>query len=159
MDLLHLHLWLNHVPVIGIPIGAALLAWGLLRSQRAVQRAGLAVLLVTALAAGPVFLTGEPAEERVEHLPGVSSQAIHQHEEAGELAVAFSHAVWIAAAVALFLSRRQRPLARGVGVSALVVATLAVGAVAWAGYLGGRIRHTELTAAAATAESHEEERH
>ena len=155
MDLLHLHLWLNHVPVIGIPIGAALLAWGLLRSQRAVQRAALAVLLVTAVAAGPVFLTGEPAEERVEHLPGVSSQAIHQHEEAGELAVVFSHVVWIAAAAALFMSRGQRPLAKPVGLAVLVVAVVAVGAVARAAYLGGQIRHTVLGSPPAAPAEHE----
>ena len=158
MDLLHLHLWLNHVPVIGIPIGAALLAWGLLRSQRAVQRAALAVLLVTAVAAGPVFLTGEPAEERVEHLPGVSSQAIHQHEEAGELAMVISHAVWIAAAAALFLSRRQRPLAKPVGLAVLAVAVIAMGVVARAGYLGGQIRHTELGTAPTAAVEDDERR-
>ena len=156
MDVLHLHLLLNHVPVIGIPIGAALLAWGLMRAQRAVQRAGLAVLLMMALAAVPVFFTGEPAEERVEHLPGVASAMIERHESAGEQAMIAAQLVWIAAAAALFMSRRQRPLARPAGLAVLVIATVAAGVMARAGYLGGQIRHTELGTAAPAAVEDEE---
>ena len=33
-----------------------------------------------------MFLTGEPAEEVVGHLPGISEQAIEEHEEAAEVA-------------------------------------------------------------------------
>ena len=41
MNLVHLHLLLNHLPVIGVPIGAALLAWAIFTKERSQQRGAL----------------------------------------------------------------------------------------------------------------------
>ena len=66
----HWHLILNHLPVLGVPFGAVLLGLGLLRGTMALQRAGLAVLVLAGLAAGVAYLTGEPAEHAVGHEQG-----------------------------------------------------------------------------------------
>ena len=61
----HLHLMLNHVPVLGAVFGFLLLAYGVWRKNDTLQRAALWSFAVVALVAVPVYLTVEPAEEAV----------------------------------------------------------------------------------------------
>jgi hypothetical protein len=63
---------LNHIPVLGIAFGLALVSLALLRKSEELKRISLGFLIVIALLASPAYLTGEPAEELVENLPGVS---------------------------------------------------------------------------------------
>jgi hypothetical protein len=66
----HLHLLLNHIPVLGTMIFAPLvLAWGLLRRSRDATLTGLLLAILLALTAVPIYLTGEPAEEQLERQP------------------------------------------------------------------------------------------
>ena len=88
MNPVDIHLALNHVPVIGVPIALVLLGWGLWRRSPDLTRAGLALLVATALVAVPVYLTGEPAEEVVEGIAGISHRAVHDHEDAAVLRLA-----------------------------------------------------------------------
>jgi len=75
MNLAHLHLVLNHLPVLGTGFGLALLIFGLWRRSDELKKTALGVLVLVALAAVPVYLTGEPAEELVQAVPGVSKPA------------------------------------------------------------------------------------
>ncbi len=77
----HLHLLLNHVPVMGVPFGFLLLAVALARRSLELTKASLGVFAVVALVTIPVYLAGEPTEEVVEHLPGISESLIEEHEE------------------------------------------------------------------------------
>ena len=66
MDFAHLHLMFNHVPVVGVVLGSFVLLWGALRRSKDVVSVGLVTMILTALVAIPVYLTGETAEEMVE---------------------------------------------------------------------------------------------
>jgi hypothetical protein len=68
---------LNHIPVIGIPTGAALLIYGLLRRSEEVKRVSLLVFVVVAIITLPTYLAGKAAEDMVEHLAGVDDDLIH----------------------------------------------------------------------------------
>jgi uncharacterized membrane protein len=144
MDLTHLHLWLNHVPVIGIGIGFLLLVWGTFRRYEHVQNAGLGTPFITALIALPVYFTGEPAEEVVEHLPGVSEQFIELHEDAAlfSLVLAMSAGAFaLLALVAKHFSSRIGTLAVYI---CLLFSIVAGGSLAYTANLGGQIRHSEI---------------
>ena len=151
----HLHLLLNHVPIIGTFIAAAVLAAGLLRRSADLTRFGLLALVAVAVLTVPTVLTGEPAEEMVERLPGVTHDLIHAHEEAAELAAWAMYATGIAAAVSLVLGRRRRA-PRWLDAAVLLLAVLSFGLMARVGSLGGQIRHTEIrpvTAAGAASDA------
>ena len=81
MTLVHLHLVLNHVPVVGTFVGIALLLVALARRSRELTLASFGVFVASAAVTVPVYLTGEPAEDRVERLAGVSGAVIERHEE------------------------------------------------------------------------------
>lgn len=144
----HIHLILNHVPVLGTLFGLLLLAWGIVRRNDSLQRAALLTFTLVALVAIPVYLTGKPAEEAVEHLAGTAESAIESHEEAALVAfIAMELLGALALGVLLLARTRFNPtlVVRG----ALAVALLTGGLMAWTANLGGRIRHSELRAAGA----------
>jgi hypothetical protein len=88
MNLTHLHLALNHVPVLGTAFALALLVLGIWRKSNEVKKTALCAFVAIAIMAMPAYLTGEPAEDGVEGPPGVSGAIIEQHEEAEGVAFA-----------------------------------------------------------------------
>jgi hypothetical protein len=139
----HLHIMLNHIPVFGSLFAALLIAWGLLRKSEDVLRLGLALGFVVGIATWGVQLTGEPAEEVVENLAGVSRRTIHAHEEAAEWATYTIAAAGVLGLLALLLVRRRHRAARGLAILTLVVSLAGFAAVSRAALLGGEIRHPE----------------
>lgn len=61
MDIGHLHLMLNHLPVLGTPALLALLAWGLAGRIPALTRGALWLAVALAVVTGVVYLTGRTA--------------------------------------------------------------------------------------------------
>lgn len=140
----HLHLLPNHLPIIVPIIGLVLLLLAAWRDSNPLARVGLALLATGALAALPAYLTGEGAEEAVEHLPGVTESLIEQHSN---FALVAAIAIGVVGLVALWTLWRYR---RPVAVPALLVrvtllgAMISCGLMAYTGLLGGEIRHTEV---------------
>ena len=106
----HLHLMLNHVPVLGTTFGLGLVGWALLRRSEELKRISLGIFIIVALLAIPAYLTGEPAEELVENLPGVSKSSIEQHEEAAQVAFAGVLIVGVAALGGLIFFRPDKAI-------------------------------------------------
>ena len=145
MDLTHLHLMLNHLPVVGVIFGFLILAWGILRGYEEVKTVGLIVLVVTALAAVPVYLTGEPAEETVEHMAGVSEQVIELHEDSAVLSLVLAIATGVFALAVLIIKRFSSAGFARFSMFAVLILSLVTGAfMTRTANLGGEIRHTEI---------------
>lgn len=147
MNWAHVHLLLNHIPVLGTLFGLLLLAWGMVRRNESIQRAALATFFVAALVAVPVFLTGEPSEDAVEHLAGTAGGAIETHEDAALLALIGIELLGVIAVLGVV--RRRAGLSRFVTRAALVTSVVTAGLMARTANLGGTIRHAELRGAAA----------
>lgn len=146
-----MHLVLNHLPVVGLALGAlALLGSFLLRRPEA-MRLSLVILVVTGLATVPAFLTGEPAEDGVEHWAGVSKGSIHEHEEAAEIGLVAGIVAAALALAALVGSARKPALATPLTALALVASLGAAGVMGWVAHLGGLVRHPEISSTAAPA--------
>jgi hypothetical protein len=140
----HLHLMLNHLPVLGIPALLALLAWGLARGLPQVTRIALWCTVALGAVTAVVYLTGEAAEEMVEALPTFQEDLVEGHEEIALAATGIIVATALLAALALWSGRGHAPLSRTVTRLALVgllAGTAAVVATAWT---GGPIGHPEL---------------
>lgn len=153
MNTAHIHLLLNHLPVIGTVVAIALLAWALLRRNADLTRVSFAMFGVFAVFAVVVYLTGEPAEELVEHLPGVSHDMIEAHEEAAFAATLLLGALGTVASGGLFVFRRAAAIPLSFAAGVLALSLIPAGAMAWTANLGGQVRHSEIRAdAAASAE-------
>lgn len=156
MNGVQMHLVLNHLPVFGILFGFVVLALGVWRRNESWTRLALGVLVVVGITAALAMLTGEGAEEAVEHLPGVSESIIHEHEEAAELTALITYALGAGALVALWVFRR-RAIPRMLSVLALVFTMATTGFVAYTAHLGGQIRHTEIRGGAVAVDKQREE--
>jgi uncharacterized membrane protein len=143
MDAAHIHLLLNHVPVLGAVFGALLIAYAMVRDSDDVCRAGLWTLGVAGAAAVVVYLTGEPAEELVEGLPGFSHDALERHEEIALWATVAASGVGLLSFLTLWVYRARRVPGRFRAVL-LVVALALSGIMGWTANSGGQVRHEEI---------------
>lgn len=143
MNAAHVHLLLNHLPLLGTAFGVLLLMVAFGRRSDELKRVSLGVFVAAALMVLPTYLTGEPAEDVVERLPGVSRPIIEEHEEAAGVAAG---ALGVLGAISLagLVRFRRSALPDRLAVSALVLAFGVVGLMARTANLGGRIRHVEI---------------
>jgi putative copper export protein len=157
-----LHLMLNHLSVMGALFSLLLLGWSLIRRSAEVQKLALAVALLAGLSSVPAYLTGEPAEEVIEHTAGVDEAYIEEHESMGKFALWCGVALGVAAAAALAAGvKNPRWLSAGTAIT-LLASVLVFGVMGYTAHLGGQIRHPEIRDGgmqATPSEPHENEAH
>jgi uncharacterized membrane protein len=140
----HLHLVVNHFPIIGTIFGLGILITGLLLKNNSVKNIAYSLLVVAAVFAALSMGTGEGAEEMVEDLPSVGKQIIHEHEELAEKFALVLYATGALALIALFLSYKKNSLEKYVALATVGLALVAVVLAKEVGTSGGEIRHTEI---------------
>jgi uncharacterized membrane protein len=150
MNAAHLHLLLNHLPVVGTLGCVLLLALAAVRKSPELAKVSLGLFVLVAVAGAAAYLTGEPAEEGVEHAAGVSEALIERHEEAAAVALVLLSAVGLLSAGELVAFRR-RAVPRAAVLLTLLLALLPAGAMAYTANLGGQIRHSEIRAGTTTS--------
>lgn len=146
MDQTHLHLLSTHLPIFGSILGGLVLAYGIWKKSSHTNNAAYLLLIISSFGAVVSYLTGEGAEETVEHLPGVSESIIEQHQDFALFALIALSAVGVAAILGLLLSRKNSAFIKMVAVGTLILSLISFGLVGWTGYLGGQIRHSEIRA-------------
>src|SRR4051812_14869582 len=82
MALAHLHLVLNHIPVIGSAIAFGLLLLSLVRRSDDLRRAGLEVVVLVGLFSLPAYLSGAGGQRQLGNIEGVSSVMVRAHHDA-----------------------------------------------------------------------------
>ncbi|MEO7314631.1 MAG: hypothetical protein ABIW47_05575 [Ginsengibacter sp.] len=148
MNQAHLHLLITHLPVFGSIIGALVLIYGLWTKSNHTKNAAYFIFILSAIGAGIAYLTGEGAEDAVEHLQGVTENLIEIHEDAAMYALISLIVLGGMSLIALVVSRFKIPFAKSTSTIILLFSLVSFGLVARTGYLGGQIRHTEIATGA-----------
>lgn len=144
MNPAHVHLLLNHIPILGALFAAGILLVGVIMNDRKVNQVGLIAMVVFTLLTIPAFLSGEGAEEILEEYPGISHAAIHDHEEIAEVGLWVMVFAGLIALVGYILQRRKEQRHRALSTAALFAALVAFGVFTRVGGTGGEIRHPEI---------------
>jgi uncharacterized membrane protein len=144
MNATHFHLLLNHFPIIGTLIGTIIIIYGFITNDLKIKILSAYIITSMSLIAVPVYLTGEPAEETVEHINGISENSIELHEEAAEFAIVLMSITGALALINVIVSKQKPAHAHKIFFVLLVFSLFSFAAMAIVGYLGGKIRHTEL---------------
>ena len=147
MDATHVHLLINHLPVIGSFLGGFVLLYRILSDSAQTRNAAYFILIIAAIGGGIAYLTGEDAEHVAEKLPGVTKELIHDHEEMAEKAIIGIIVLGLGAIAGLFLNRRPSG-SKGFAWIVFVLALVTFGVGAYTAYIGGSIRHTEIRSGA-----------
>lgn len=144
MDATHLHLILTHFPIVGTIIGIGILAYGQFSKNDEIKKVALVTFVLMAILTIPVFLTGEEAEETVEHIAGVSEELIENHEELAEKAIWLMGLLGILSVINLFAIIKKLSFAKMITLITLIVSLGTFGLFAIVGNTGGEIRHSEI---------------
>jgi len=145
MDPVHLHLFLNHFPVICSILSVPLFLYAYWRKSDELKQLALLVLIFAAVVTIPVYLSGEPTEDAVEKLAGVSHDLIEQHEDAAYFAMISMMITGVISLIGFILMMAKKTAAaKFLVLVALLLAVGSAGLMARTSNLGGQIRHSEI---------------
>jgi hypothetical protein len=157
MNLAHIHLLLNHLPIIGTLISLGLFLLALATNRDDLKQGGLILFTLIALLAIPTYMTGSGAREMLLESPEIDMGLIERHEGAALLAFIFMEITGLVSVMALWRYSRteKNPWVSGPArLNLLVVLVLALatsGLMALAGNTGGDIRHPEILSGESTS--------
>lgn len=144
MNWIHLHLALNHIPVIGTMFVALLLFTGMLRRSEEIKRLALWWLAILSMASIAIKFTGDFAAENATKYQLLDTELVAKHEQSADQATTGVFLMGIMAAVGLFCGRRGKPVPHWANVAVLVLAVLTFLLLAQTANNGGQIRHPEV---------------
>lgn len=145
INAVHMHLLLNHAPIVLSAVNPFILAFGLYKGNLEIVKLALLLMFATSLLSGFVYVAGKGALEVVSGLPDINIAALAKHESAAEITIWFFAVLGIFSIAAFYCGklRPEKNLARWyVLVLALSLIVLASSSVT--GFYGGNIRHTEI---------------
>jgi len=146
LDWTHIHLMINHVPVIGLAVPIAFLLIDRVRNNRKLEWLSLQMFVVFAVIAIPVYLTGSPASHKMREVPGISLEVIHRHSNAADFAFWTMEGLGAISLWALYKFRSSATPPPRLTAGLLALALAALGLMIWTANLGGKSRHPEIGA-------------
>jgi uncharacterized membrane protein YtjA (UPF0391 family) len=145
MDPQLLHLRLNHLPVVSVLWTLPFLVVALVRPTRTALLRAHAFAVVLALLTTGAYLTGDGAEEKIEHLPGVVESAIEAHQDAALIAFVISLVAGATGLVGLWAARTNRVrMAKTLCWVVTLVVAFETGALFNTAHRGGIVHRPEL---------------
>ncbi len=156
MNEVHLHLMMNHLPIISPILGLIVLIGGYFFSSEVMKRTGLGLFIIGALFTFPSMFTGDAAEDIAENLSGVSHDVIHHHEEWAEKMALVSYVLGILSVFTLWASWKNKAYSRYGFFGVLVLSFVGIFLGIKTGNSGGEIRHPEITNQIAPASDNDE---
>ena len=124
MDATRIHLFITHLPVFGLLLGFCALLFGVLRNDKGVKLTSLAIIIVAIVGGLIAFQTGEPAEETVENITGISHDSVEAHEEAGEISNVFFIGLGFLAIVAAYFETKNKRFSKQLLIAVLALSLI-----------------------------------
>lgn len=144
MNNAHLHLVVNHLPIIFPIVGLIVLIVGFIIKSEVVKRTSFFIFVLGAFASIAVMATGDGAEEAVENIAGISENLIHNHEEKAELFAALSYVLGGISLFGIYASFKNLSFSKIISFLVAILAVVTLFFAQQAGNSGGEIRHSEI---------------
>ena len=140
----HLHMVVNHFPIIGTIFGLGIAIAGLFFKNNVLKNTAYFIFIIAAIFGFLSMNTGEGAEEIVEDFPNIGKNIIHIHEEIAEKLALVLYVLGLTSLLGLYLNFKNHSKAALVSFLVTVIAVIAVFLAQQVGTTGGEIRHTEI---------------
>ena len=140
----HLHLVINHLPIVALLIAFLVLLAGFLFKKPEIKLTALGIFIFSALSAILAFYTGEGAEEVVENVPNISETLIHNHEEAAEIFYVLVLILGALSFVTMFLQIKKSKVVLYGYTLIFIMALVSMFFAKNTGTTGGMINHPEI---------------
>jgi len=155
----HLHIAINHIPVVLVPTALVVLAVGAWRRSEAIFRTGIVIAWVGALSGLATYVSGDPAADLVMAAEKAQERTLDPIVSEHDASASWALASAVLVAVAGGWAWHRKGLGREVTVPLLVLTALCTAILGRTALLGGRIRHPEARAGFVAPETHEEKEH
>ena len=140
----YVHVLLNPLPVYGLAVGMFTLFIALLLKTRAARLTALAIVMLSAGSAWPVYHYGEAGYDRVKTMVDEDGDKwLEEHMHRGEQLIYVFYLVAALSASAIIVEFARPRAAIPIGIATLIVAVASLGVGAYIAQAGGRIRHKE----------------
>lgn len=150
MNLPHLHLLLNHWPILGTFIALALFIVALVTRSRDIKQISFILFALVALVAIPVYLSGNAAADAMKKELTTEKMLIDAHEGSALLAFSFIEITGMFSLFGLWQFARsakdETHTAAWPSTAVLIFGLATAAFVTLAGNTGGDIRHSEILA-------------
>ncbi|RVT72787.1 hypothetical protein EOD40_15350 [Flavobacterium sufflavum] len=149
----HLHMLVNHFPIVGTILGLIILIGGVYFRSISIKNTAYFLFIIAAVFTVFSMSTGEGAEEIVEDMPTIGHEIIHNHEELAEKFAIVLYLLGVVSVIGLITNIRNHPKATFFSYAIVAIAAVAVFLSTKVGTSGGEIRHTEIRSEAVNQNS------
>jgi uncharacterized membrane protein len=140
----HLHMVVNHFPIIGTILAIGILTAGLLNKNQSIINTAYVLFIIGAVFGILSMNTGEGAEELVEDMPGIGWKIIHDHEELAEKMALLLDILGILSVIGFYFQYKRNPKQKLVSYLILILGIASLFVIQKVGTSGGEIRHSEI---------------
>ena len=144
MNAAHLHLMFNHLPIVGLGFTILLNILAIILKNQELKKLSCWFYIIIGLLSILPLITGDGAHEILKTYPGISSDAIENHET---WAYIFFYGLMlngVLAIGALWFSPKKPDLMKKLSITMLILALVLLFFVYQTGVTAGKIRHPEI---------------
>ncbi|GCE23395.1 hypothetical protein [Dictyobacter kobayashii] len=144
MNMAHIHLLVNHFPIIGSIFISIMFLIALVFKNVFLQKVSLWFLVVVALFTAVAYLSGDGARNVLESVTHVPDSMVHDHESMARIGLIL---MFFAGAISLFgvvFYSHKPTLPRYLQITVMAILVVSVIVFIYVGYLGGQISHPEI---------------
>jgi hypothetical protein len=140
----YVHVLINPLPIYGLAIGWIGLIIALFLRSRGAQIATLALVLISAASAWPVYEFGEEAYDRVLSMTDDDGHAwLDEHQRRADELIYFFYALAGLSAVAIVVPIKWPKTSTSLVIATILLGVIVLGMSGYIAYAGGKIRHKE----------------
>lgn len=144
MNEAHVHLLINHFPIIVPIIGLLVMIGGFYFRSEIVKRTAYFIFIFGSILTIPAFATGGGAEDVVKQIQGIDKSFIEAHEEMADVFAVLSYILGGVSVFGLWASIKQKSFSNTLAVITILFSLVVLFYAAKTGTTGGEIRHTEI---------------
>ena len=140
----YVHVLINPLPIYGLAVGWIGLVIAFFLRSRPAQIATLALVLISAAAAWPVYEFGEEGYDRILSMTDDDGHAwLDEHQRRADQLIYFFYALAGLSALAIAVPIKWPKTSTSLLITTILVGVMVLGMGGYIAYAGGKIRHKE----------------
>ncbi len=140
----YIHVLINPLPIYGLAMGWVGLVIAFFLKSRRAQIVTLALVLIGAVSAWPVYELGQQSYDRVLSMADTDGQAwLDEHQDRAQDLIYFFYALALVSAAAIVVPMKWSKSSMPLTLAAIVLGAVVIGMGAYIAQAGGKIRHRE----------------
>ncbi|MEZ4906897.1 MAG: DUF2231 domain-containing protein [Saprospiraceae bacterium] len=144
MNYAHIHLTVNHFPIIFPMVAVIVLITGFIFKSEVMKRTAYFIFALGAISTVFAIISGEKAAGYTHTMDWFQKSLVHEHHESAEFFGIFSYILGLLSVVALWASWKGKQFSKWLSYIVLIFSFVTMFLAKNAGSTGGDIRHTEI---------------